>query len=134
MTHQESSDDATRTAGLIAALTHIDGVGFHGIATSIAKPSPTINPEWPALLRNARTVVAATQWPEELTSTAETFVGAAGQLAAALSQQDIQSALVPAKEVHVAYHALSDGGWAHLATLAGTAEGTGVHHHHPPTH
>lgn len=129
MRQSGSSDDAGTTAGLIAALTHIDGVGFHGIATSIGKPSPAIDPEWSALLRHARTVVAATAWPEELRQTAETFVDSAGRLAAALDGNDVDSSKSPAKEVHSAYHALSDGGWKHLSAIAGTAERSATHHH-----
>lgn len=136
MTHSDqSSDTAVRTAGMIATLTYIDGVGFHGIATSIAKPSPTINPDWSTLLRNAGTAVASVTWPEDLHETVETFVAATGQLAAALDKQDIESAKAPAREVHVAYHALSDGGWKHLSAAAGTAgsaetaEGAESHHH-----
>ncbi|WP_077487758.1 hypothetical protein [Sinomonas mesophila] len=129
MTHSDSSHDSGTTAGLIAALTYIDGVGFHGIATSIGKPSPTIDPEWSALLRHARTAVAATAWPEELRQTAETFVDSAGRLAAALDGNDLESSKSPAKELHVAYHALSDGGWKHLSSIAGTAEGSAAHHH-----
>ncbi|GAP60730.1 hypothetical protein AHiyo1_43110 [Arthrobacter sp. Hiyo1] len=130
MTHSASSYDAgTQTAGLIAALTHIDGVDFHGIATSIGKPSPNIDPKWSALLRHARTVVAATGWPEELRRTAQTFVDSAGRLVSALDGNDVESSKGPAKEVHVAYHALSDGGWEHLSTIAGTPEGSAAHHH-----
>ncbi|MDQ0819757.1 hypothetical protein QFZ79_002047 [Arthrobacter sp. V4I6] len=34
---------AVRTAGLLAALTHIGNVCFHGIATNITGPSPKID-------------------------------------------------------------------------------------------
>ncbi len=134
MTHSDQSNDsAIRTAGMIAALTHIDGVGFHGIATTVSKPTPTINPDWSTLLRNAGTAVAAIEWPDDLHQTVATFVAAAGQLAAALDQHDIPAALAPAREVHGAYHALSDGGWKHLSTAAGTAEAGEAHHHDHPT-
>jgi hypothetical protein len=142
MTHSEQNGESSiQTAGMIAALTHIDGVGFHALATSITKPSPKIDPDWSTLLRNAGTAVASVTWPQEIRRTAERFSAAAGQLAAALDQDDIPSAQAPAREVHGAYHALSDAGWKHLSIAAGTAErsgaaeGTGAaegigHHHH----
>lgn len=142
MTHNEHSTEISiQTAGMIAALTHIDGVGFHALATSITKPSPKIDPDWSTLLRNARTAVASVTWPEDIRGTAEKFATAAGQLAAALDQDDIPSAQAPARDVHGAYHALSDAGWKHLAIAAGTAgrsgadDGSGAaggtgHHHH----
>lgn len=125
---------AVWTAGLITALTHIDNVGFHGIATNLTGTSPKIDRNWSGLIRNARIAVAATNWPDEIRTMAERFVSAAGRLAAALDQRDTNATAEPAKELHVAYHALSDAGWAYLAKTAGLPEeGTSTHHHNQGT-
>jgi hypothetical protein len=128
---------AVRAAGLIAALTYIDNVGFHGIATSLTGTSPRIDRSWPGLIRNARIAVAVIDWPKEIQAMAERFAAAADRLAAALDQRDTNATAEPAKELHVAYHALSDAGWAYLAKTAGIAEEDRTAHHHdhgtPPT-
>ena len=129
------TEHPAQAAGLIAALTHIDGVGFHGIATSIGRPAGTLDPEWPRLLRNAATAVAAVSWPPGLEETARTFIDSAISLAEALGQGDRAAATGPARQVHGAYHALSDGGWEHLAAAAGlTARPREEHHQHPSAH
>jgi hypothetical protein len=119
-----------RTAGLLAALTYIDNVGFHGIATSLTGTSPRIDRSWSGLIRNARTAVAAVDWPNEIQTIAERFAAAAERLAAALDQRDISATAEPATELHVAYHALSDAGWAYLAKAAGIPEEDRTAHHH----
>lgn len=118
------------TAGLVAALSYIDNVGFHGIATSLTETAPRIDRSWPGLIRNARTAVAAIGWPNEIQPLAERFTGAAGRLAAALDQRDISATAEPAQDLHVAYHALSDAGWAYLAQAAGIPEEDRTAHHH----
>ena len=115
--HGAPAGSPAGAAGLVAALTHIDGVGFHGIATSIGRPTGTVDPEWPRMLRNAATAVAVVSWPSGLEDTAK------GDRAAASG---------PARQVHGAYHALSDGGWEHLAEAAGLApQAREEHHQHP---
>lgn len=140
--HQDggpSVEAAVPTAGLIAAPTYIDNVGFHGIATSLTAASPRIDRSWPGLIRNARTAVAAIGWPNELQTLAERFAAAAGRLTAVLDGREISAAAEPAQELHVAYHALSDAGWAYLAMAAGipVEDPTAHHHDHgtpPPAH
>jgi hypothetical protein len=117
---------AVRTAGLVAALTHIDNVGFHGIATNLTGASPKIDRNWSGLIRNARIAVAAIVWPQEIQPAAARFAAAAGELAAAMDRRDTNTIAEPANELHVAYHALSDAGWSHLAN---TANVEGTHHH-----
>ena len=119
-----------RTAGLIAALTYIDNVGFHGIATRLTGTSPRIDRSWTGLIRNARTAVAAINWPNEIQPLAQRFAAAAERLAAVLDQGDISATAEPAHELHVAYHALSDAGWAYLAKTAGIPEEDRTTHHH----
>lgn len=123
---------AARTAGLIAALTYIDNVGFHAIAMNLAGASPKIDRNWAGLIRNARIAVAAVIWPAEIQEMAERFTTAAGQLAAAVGQRDTDAASNTAKELHVSYHALSDAGWDYLAKIAGIPEGGTPHHGHSP--
>lgn len=129
--HQDpNAEAAVRTAGLIAALTHIDNVGFHGIATNLTGASPKIDRNWSGLIRTARIAVGAIQWPDEVQVMAERFGAAAGRLAAALDQRDTAATAEPARDLHLAYHALSDAGWSHLAETAGLAEGQTQHEGH----
>lgn len=129
------SEAAVTTAGLVAALTHIDHVGFHAISTNLTGASPKIDRNWSGLVRNARVAVAATSWPEEIQPLAERFTAAAGQLAAILDQRDTNIVAAPANELHVSYHALSDAGWGYLTNAAGIPEGDKIpHHDHGTTH
>jgi hypothetical protein len=134
MNHGETNAEAAgRTAGLLAALTCIDNVGFHGIATNLTGATPKIDRNWAALIRNARIAVAAVGWPPDIRQMADKFTTAARQLADTLDKRDTEIVAEPAKELHVAYHALSDAGWSYLATTAGiTMEDNG--HHHGATH
>jgi hypothetical protein len=132
--HGNSSVEAAAvTAGLLAALTYIDNVGFHGIAMNLTGASPKIDRNWAGLIRNARTAVAVMIWPAEIQGMAERFATAAGQLAAALDQRDTDATSNPAKELHVSYHALSDAGWGYLAKIAGIPEDRPPHHGHSHT-
>jgi hypothetical protein len=132
--HGNSSVEAAAgTAGVLAALTYIDNVGFHGIAMNLTGASPKIDRNWSGLIRNARTAVAATIWPADIQGMAKRFTAAAGQLAAALDQRDTGATSNPAKELHVSYHALSDAGWNHLAKIASVPEDGTPHHGHSHT-
>ncbi|NQD89688.1 hypothetical protein HP499_18045 [Paenarthrobacter sp. CM16] len=106
-------------AGLLAALTYIDNVGFHGIATTLTGPEPKIDPNWAPLIRNARIAVAVTAWPDDLMVAADKFIAAAEALTTVLGRRDLTAVVDPAKELHIAYHALSDAGWLRLASAAG---------------
>lgn len=124
----EGNEPAAGTAGVLAALTHIDGVGFHGIATNLTGPEPKIDPNWAGLLRNALIAVLATDWPEGLKPAVERFSAAAQPVIGALSRRDTAAASDTAQELHIAYHALSDAGWTHLAQVAGVPERSESHH------
>lgn len=122
-------------AGLLASLTYIDNVGFHGIATTLTGPDPKIDRNWAALIRNAHIAVAAITWPPDLQAAASRFTHAADELIAVLERRDTASVGEPAKELHIAYHALSDAGWSHLAAATGmTTEGAHDHHGHGHSH
>lgn len=125
------SETATRAAGMIAVLSHIDGAGFHGIDTALGGGSPSIDPSWYSHARNARIAAAAIPWPEELQPQAKSFTDAAGRLAAALVGGDTKAAAGPAREVHAAWHTLSNLGWNFLAGIAGIEkeDGAGGHRH-----
>ena len=129
MEHSHTSPQpAEFVAGLLAALTHIDNVGFHGIATNLTGASPKIDRNWAALIHNAHIAVAVTAWPGELEPAAERFTAAAHELVAVLERRDVNAVADPAKELHIAYHALSDAGWNHLAKSAGMTH-TDAHQH-----
>lgn len=124
---------AVRAAGVLAALTHIDNMGFHAIATNLTGASPKIDRNWSGLIRNSRIAVATIEWPDEIQAAANRFTTAAGQLADALDQRDTNATADPAKQLHVAYHALSDAGWSHLARTADIPQEEGAHHHNHHT-
>jgi len=130
----QNTNAASGTVGLIAALAYIDNVGFHGIATNLGGPTPKIDRTWAGLVRNARTAVSSVHWPEDVQDLADRFAAAAAQLATAIDQRDTTAAADPAKEIHVAYHALSDAAWNHLAKSAGTYPGGTEHHHNRSGH
>jgi len=117
------AESAVTAAGLLAVLTHIDTVGFHGIATALTGAEPKIDRNWAPLIRNARIAVAVTAWPDELQPAAERFMASAEQLTPVLERRDTAEVANPAKELHIAYHALSDAGWSYLASVAGIPGG-----------
>ncbi|WP_420179892.1 hypothetical protein [Paenarthrobacter sp. TA1.8] len=125
---QTDAEPAVTPTGLLAALTHIDTVGFHGIATALTGSEPRIDRNWAALIHNARIAVAVTTWPDELQAASDRFTAAAGQLIPALEERDTGGVVEPAKELHIAYHALSDAGWSYLASTAGV-QGSEDHGH-----
>jgi hypothetical protein len=131
---EENTTSAARVTGVLAALTHIDGVGFHGIATNLTGPAPKIDRNWAGLVRNALIAVLATDWPDELQAAVERFSAAAEPVVAAQSRRDTTAASNTAQELHVAYHALSDAGWSYLAKIAGVPEQDKAHHHPGAAH
>ncbi|NKR13624.1 hypothetical protein QN084_12680 [Paenarthrobacter sp. R1] len=118
-----AAEPAGITTALLAVLTHIDTVGFHGIATALTGSEPKIDRNWAPLIRNARIAVAVTAWPDELRPAAERFVASVEQLTPVLERRDTAGVADPAKELHIAYHALSDAGWGYLASAAGIPGG-----------
>lgn len=132
--HQEPSrETAAQTASMIAALSHLDGAGFHGIDMELHGAQAAIDPTWSGLVRNARIAVAATVWPDEVRAKAEGFTAAAELLAAALEQGDAKAAADHAREAHGAQHGLSSAGWSYLAGTAGI-RGEGGSHQHGHSH
>lgn len=133
--HEEPSrETAAQAAGMIAALSHLDGAGFHGIDMALHGAQAAIDPTWSELVRNARIAVAATIWPDDVRAKAEGFTTAAGLLAAALEQGDAKAAADHAREAHGAQHGLSSAGWSHLADTAGIPGEGGSHQHGHPHH
>lgn len=128
MDHSETDTQIAPPAGVLAALTHIDNVGFHGIASTLTGSDPKIDRNWAALIRNAHIAVAVTSWPSDVQAAAERFIHAAEELVTVLEKRDTTVVAEPAQELHIAYHALSDAGWNHLATAAGITN-TAEHHH-----
>lgn len=106
------------TAGVIAAIHHIDSVGFHEIDVSLQNGE--IDPRYSAAVAHAVTVARATDWPEELQSEVAEFVEAANSMAEALEAEDVSAGAAAAKEAHDKQHVLSH---AVYATLAGSETG-----------
>lgn len=110
---------ASSNGEILAALYHMDAVGFHGIDEGLRGPSAKIDAQWLGKTKNARIAVAATTWPKDLQPQAKAFVEASGKLVAALEKDDAAGAAAPAKEAHEAQHDLSADAYAYLAGKAG---------------
>ncbi|MGA8789055.1 MAG: hypothetical protein WB535_08925 [Paenarthrobacter sp.] len=111
-------EPALPESGFLAALTYIDGVGFHRIATTLIAAGPAITRNWAALVSNARNAVAVTIWPDALRPAAERFIRAADKLAAVSDRGNTTPVTEPAKELDSAALALSNAGWAYLVCPA----------------
>lgn len=128
--HQEPRGEAAaQVAGMIGALSHIDGAGFHGIDMALHEAQASIDPAWSGVVRNARIAVAVVVWPDDVHAKAEGFTAAAGLLAVALEQGDAKAAADHAREAHGAQHGLSSAGWNYLAEAAGIRGEHGSHQH-----
>ena len=117
-----SDDDehAGDTAAVLAAVTFLDGAGYHDIDDAINKDRTV-----PATARTAalkgQAVVKATAWPAELQPKADALAGILGDLAAALEgdSPDLAKAGAAAKKAHDAQHEFSDAAWGWLYEKAG---------------
>lgn len=135
MTQHNTPDveTAASVAGMLAALAHIDGAGFHGIDAALRKEAPIIDEFWSSRSRAAQIAAASIPWPEELEQQAKSLGDAAGRLATALSGGDAKIAATHAREAHVAWHTLNTPAWNYLAKavdLEVEGEATKDHHHH----
>ncbi len=108
-------------AGMLAALTAIDGSGFHALAERLTGPRPAIEPADLGHVRHARIAAASVTWPDEIQKKAQSFAATTGPLADALERDDVDAAAREVSNAHAAYHALSDAGWEYLADRAGVA-------------
>ena len=106
-------------AGMLAALSVIEGAGFHEMNERLTGASPTIDPAYPGRVRHARIAAAAASWPPEVQKKAQAFTAAADILAAAIEKDDLAAASKASTDAHAAYHALSDAGWEVLGDNAG---------------
>ena len=112
-------DDHMSEAGLqIAALTVIDGVGFHGIDTALNGTTPKVDAAWLGKVRHAQVAARSVPWPKELHPKAKAFSEAAAKLGDSLEKDDAKGAAAPAKAAHETQHALSNGAWEMLAKNA----------------
>lgn len=127
MTEHGIADDSV--AGMLAALAHIDGAGFHGIDTDLRKESPIIDEFWSSRARAAQIAAASIPWPEELEEQAKSFGDAAGRLAIALGEGDVNASAAAAKEAHKAWHGLNTPAWNYLAKTAGIEMSGDTHQH-----
>jgi len=104
---------------MIAALSHIDAAGFHGIDMALGESSPIGDSAWSGQVRNAWIAAAAIEWPEPLQPLVKAFTDATATLTAALHRGDVVAASAPARESHAAQHRLSNAGWGYLAQAVG---------------
>ncbi|UKA63317.1 hypothetical protein [Arthrobacter sp. FW306-04-A] len=126
----EHSTPGESVAGMLAALAHIDGAGFHGIDEAFRKESPVIDEFWSSRTRAAQIAAASISWPEELEEQARFFGAAAGQLATALSGRDVKAAAAAGREAHKAWHGLNTPAWTYLAKTAGIQVSGDAHQPH----
>ncbi|MET3721926.1 MULTISPECIES: hypothetical protein [unclassified Arthrobacter] len=124
-------ETATQVVGMIAALSHIDSAGFHGIDMELRGESPIIDEFWSSRARAAQIAAASISWPDQLRPQAKLFSEVAGRLAAALSAGDAKAAAHTAREAHSAWHTLNTPAWSYLAKTAGLrkAGDTNQHQH-----
>ena len=126
----DDSDDAHAgdTAAVLAAVTFLDGAGYHAIDDAINKDRTV-----PAAARSAalkgQAVLKATAWPAELQPKADALAGILGELAAALEgdSPDLAKAGAVAKKAHDAQHEFSDAAWGWLYEKAGVKGPTHGH-------
>ncbi|MEZ4503701.1 MAG: hypothetical protein R3C39_13830 [Dehalococcoidia bacterium] len=109
-------------AGMLSALSVIDGVGFHGIDEALNDGEP-VDPEWLGSTQHAATAVSAVIWPADLSEAADTFISAANDLASALEADDAEAAAPLATAAHEAQHELSHGGYEAVEAMSGSTDG-----------
>ena len=118
----DDSDDAHAgdTAAVLAAVTFLDGAGYHAIDDAINKDR-TVPATARATALKGQAVVRATSWPAELKPKADALAGILGELAAALEgdSPDLAKAGAAAKKAHDAQHEFSDAAWGWLYEKAG---------------
>jgi hypothetical protein len=116
------SDDAGESGegDLIAAITFLDGAGFHGIDESINEEGE-VPGDAASVARKAETVVHLTAWPDDLAEDAETLEGIFAALAESLEAEspDLEAAGQNAASAHDGLHDFSGRVWAHLHGEAG---------------
>lgn len=119
--------DATAVGQVVAAITYLDAVGFHGIDTAIAGgeiPSGTLGK-----VQNALAVTTAVRWPSALHDDSAALVDHLRDLVKDLGEGKASVAADPAKAVHDAEHSLSRKAWAWLRDMGGDDHGSDAHAH-----
>ena len=111
------------TGAMLAALTVIDGAGFHGMDTALNTPGARIDAAWAGKTRRAIVAAKAISWPEEVRDEAVAFSEASTRLLTALEKDDAAGAAKPAKDGHDTQHDLSTKAWELLGTQAGVKAG-----------
>ncbi len=84
----------------------MDTAGFHDMDVRINEEGE-IDPGDAGTVRRIRRILAVTNWPEELESTADKLIGILDDYAAALSDNDVEAAQPLAADAHEVQHELS---------------------------
>jgi len=115
-------------AGIISAITFIDGAGLHDIDTSINEDK-TIPAAARSTALKLQTVALLTEWPAILAADGKAMAGIFGEMAAALDgdDPDVVKAGAAAKKAHDGAHDFSGRVWTYLKAEAGI-EGSDDHH------
>jgi hypothetical protein len=92
------------------AIRTLDEAGFHDVEDSIADGEIPADARTVALKMEA--IVAATDWPGDLSDQADELAGALNAAAAAYEGEDAQAALPAAERVHDLEHDFSAEAWA----------------------
>lgn len=122
---ETASSGAGSATSMMAALSYIDGAGFHGIDETLNKPGGQIDASWQGKTRKALVAAKAIEWPADLRGDAQAFSDAAGRLLAALGNDDAAGAAAPATDAHKTQHDLSNKAWEMLGKQAGVESGAG---------
>ena len=117
----ESQVASTANVGqTIAALYVLDNAGLHAIDEALTNGTDLPLTSM-GQVQNAFIVASATQWPSPLKDPAKKLTDSLGRLSSALSNGDMNAAIVPAQDAHEMEHMLSHMGYDWLAAQAGMA-------------
>lgn len=125
----DESGAGSETAAVLAAVTFLDGAGYHAINEAI-NTEKTVPATARAVALKGQVVAKSTDWPAELEPKANALAAILGDLAAALDGDapDLAKAGAAAAKAHDAQHEFSDAAWAWLFEQAGI-EPPGGHGH-----
>ncbi|MGE3960104.1 MAG: hypothetical protein AB7F65_00310 [Dehalococcoidia bacterium] len=117
------SDDSP--GAMLAALVYVDTAGFHGMDEALNGGSPAIEASWLGATRRALASAQVVAWGD-LQPAADTFIGDATTLLAALEADDLEAAALAAVAVHESQHALSHDAYHALGELSAADDAAGA--------
>ena len=116
----EEIREALASVQLVAALDSLDGAGIHGFdeTTIQAETVDDVPAGYVADVRKIRSVVEATDWPEDLHDERDEILAQADALEAALTGDDLGAMKDASPRFHAAWHSLREVGYKELGGQA----------------